>query len=463
MHTGSQDKNARVAVLGLGYVGCVTAAGLAKLGHQVIGVDRDPRKVHEILQGRAPFYEPELEPMVQETVASGRLRATESLSDCLESCDIALICVGTPSERNGNIGLSQLRRVSEELGSLLPQRSRPLTVVIRSTVFPGTCEQVVQPALGDQAVQVVSNPEFLREGCAVHDFFHPGLIVVGGENPRAVGQVAALYGALDIDPLLVTLRAAEMIKYACNCFHAVKISFANEIGTLCTELDIDGDEVMKMICSDAHLNISPAYLRPGFAFGGSCLPKDLRALAYRAARLDVSLPMLQNVLASNQAHLKRAMDAALSLAGDRIGIFGLAFKDDTDDLRESPVVALVEYLIGKGRDLRIFDPHIQIEKIYGQNQQFALNAVPHIGRLMSPTMEQMLESVDHVIVTQRPKSEWQKKLDESGKPMLCLYGISRQERLNGLRSSFISPAQELTHLATRLSESQALETEARLQ
>ncbi len=456
MMLDQREGSARVAVLGLGYVGCVTAACLAKLGHRVIGVDRDTHKVQKVLDGQAPFYEPGLEEIVRETAASGLLSVTGDLGSCIERCEIAMICVGTPSEPNGNMSLSQLRRVCEEIAIHLSQRSQPLIVVIRSTVFPGTCEQVVLPALGHHPMaQVVSNPEFLREGSAVRDFLDPSLLVVGGQDRAAALRVASLYQSLGVAPLAVTLRAAEMIKYACNCFHAVKISFANEIGTLCSRLDIEANEVMSTLCSDVRLNISPAYLKPGFAFGGSCLPKDLRALTYRASRLDLTLPMLENVLASNQAHLARAIDAVLKLPTERIGIFGLAFKEDTDDLRESPVVALVEHLIGKGRELRIFDPHIRMDQIYGQNQQFAINAVPHIGRLMTANLDEMLNSVDHVIVTQRPKSEWQQKLDASGKPVLRLSDISCPGTSGGdsSRADSVSRTQELSNLSNSLSAS----------
>ena len=406
----------RIAVLGLGYVGCVTAACLAKLGHRVIGVDRDEFKIAQVLEGRAPFYEPGLEEIVQKAAASGLLTATASLGNCIDECDIALICVGTPSESNGNIGLGQLRRACEEIAGHLERRVKPLIVVVRSTVFPGTCEEVVMPALGDRSKFVlVSNPEFLREGVAVKDFVEPALVVVGGDDPEAVKRVAALYDALDVEPCLVTLRTAEMIKYACNCFHALKIGFANEIGSLCTRLNILANEVMSTLCRDDRLNISPAYLKPGFAFGGSCLPKDLRALTYRASRLDLDLPLLQHVMASNEAHLKRAIDEVLALGPVKLGVFGLAFKENTDDLRESPVVTLIEHLIGKGRDMRIFDPHIQLDQIYGSNRQFVLNAIPHVGRLMVADVDSMLDWAEYVVVTQNPAAALRERIARSGK------------------------------------------------
>jgi GDP-mannose 6-dehydrogenase len=408
-----------VAVLGLGYVGCVTAACLAKLGHRVIGVDRDEYKVQNVLAGKAPFYEPGLEEIVRETAASGLLTATISLEEGLADADVALICVGTPSEANGNLGLGQLQRVSEDIAALLPGRKKKLVVTVRSTVFPGTCEEIVMKALGPgDAHSVVSNPEFLREGTAVRDFMEPSLLVVGGPDPDAVHTVAALYRHLPIKACLVTLRTAEMIKYACNCFHAVKISFANEIGSLCGQLDIPAHEVMQTLCEDVKLNISATYLKPGFAFGGSCLPKDLRALTYRASRLDLKLPLLESVLPSNDRHLQRSIEAALALPTRKIGIYGLAFKENTDDLRESPVVTMIEQLLGKGRELRIYDPHIQIDQIYGANRNFVLNAIPHIGRLLDSTLEDMLNKSEHVILAQKPTADIVTRIQATGLPVL---------------------------------------------
>jgi GDP-mannose 6-dehydrogenase len=401
----------------------VTAACLAHVGHRVIGVDRDKFKVESVLSGRAPFFEPGLEDLVRDAVAAGRLSASVSLSESLAGADVALICVGTPSEKNGNLGLDQLRRVASEIAESLPGRTKPLVVAVRSTVYPGTCEDVVMPALGGSPMaSVVSNPEFLREGAAVKDFMEPSLLVVGGSDPEAVRRVASLYSRLPVEPSIVALRTAELIKYACNAFHAVKIAFANEIGALAGELGIDGAEVMDTLCRDRALNISRAYLKPGFAFGGSCLPKDLRALVYRASRLDLKLPLLENVLPANQAHLDRAIQVALDLPGDRIGVFGLAFKENTDDLRESPVVLLLETLIGKGRKVRVYDPHIQLGGIYGSNERYIMNAIPHIGNLLDDKLDGMLTWADHVIVAQNPSADVKARLEASGKPLIDLVG-----------------------------------------
>ncbi len=415
-----------IAVVGLGYVGCVTAACLAHLGFQVIGVDRDEHKVRAVLASRAPFFEPSLEELVAAAVASGRLGASTNLAEGLEAAEIALVCVGTPSERNGNLSLDQLQRVSAEIGRLVAARTRPLIVAVRSTVFPGTCDEVVARQIGNSGVPVVSNPEFLREGGAVRDFMEPSLVVVGGSDPDAVKRVAALYAPLGVKPCLVSLRTAEMIKYACNTFHALKIGFANEIGTLAAQLDVDPGQILETLCQDTRLNISAAYLKPGFAFGGSCLPKDLRALVYRAGRLDLSLPLLESILPSNERHLDRAVEAALDLPAGRIGVFGLAFKENTDDLRESPVVALLERLIGKGRELRVFDPRIRLDRIYGTNERFILEAIPHIGKLMDSDFDNTLSWAERLIVAQKPAPEFAESIRASRLPVLDLTGSPSQ-------------------------------------
>lgn len=407
-------------MFGLGYVGCVTAACLASLDHKVVGVDPDPHKIDNVRKARAPFFEPGLEEIVQATVGDGRFSATQSAAEALADADIALLCVGTPSERNGNLGLDQLRRVVKDVARSLDRRSKPLIVAVRSTVFPGTCEDIVIPALaGHPGVATVSNPEFLREGCAVRDFMEPSLLVVGGNDAAAVRRVAAIYDRLKVEPCLVSLRTSEMIKYASNAFHAVKIAFANEIGALASRLDVNGLEVMDTLCQDRKLNISTAYLKPGFAFGGSCLPKDLRALTYRASRLDLKLPLLESAMPSNERHLDRAIQAVLDLRG-RIGVVGLAFKENTDDLRESPVVTLLEYLIGKGRDIRVYDPHIQLDQIYGSNRDYILNAVPHIGKLLTSRAAEVFEWAETLVVTQKPSKDLAAEISASGLPVLDL-------------------------------------------
>jgi GDP-mannose 6-dehydrogenase len=411
----------RIAVFGLGYVGSVTAACLASLGHRVTGVDRDEHKVSQLSAGKAPFYEAGLEDIVKSTAASGLLSATALPEKALADADIALVCVGTPSERNGNLGLDQVRRVVEQIAATLPKRTKPLIFAMRSTVFPGTLEEVVLPVLAGHNVALVSNPEFLREGSAVKDFMEPSLIVVGGSDQEAVKRVAGIYDRLGGEPCLVSLRTAEMIKYACNAFHAVKISFANEIGALCHTLAIPAQEVMATLCSDVRLNTSSAYLKPGFAFGGSCLPKDLRALEHRAARLDLKLPLLMNTLESNQRHLERAIQAVMDLNAPRVGVIGLAFKENTDDLRESPAVTLLEYLIGKGKQVRVWDPYIRLKNIYGSNREFVLGAIPHIEGLLMDDVEDVLGWASHVVVTQAPSAEVAQQIVAAELPVLELW------------------------------------------
>jgi GDP-mannose 6-dehydrogenase len=395
------------------------------LGHTVIGVDRDEHKVKCVREHRAPFYEPGLEELVRDNVSAERLSASTSLAEGLRDADIALVCVGTPSEKNGNLGLEQLRRVVSEIAATLVARTKPLVVAIRSTVFPGTCEDVVWPALdGHTDVDIVSNPEFLREGAAVKDFIEPSLVVVGGSNPLAVKRVADLYAPLGIAPCLVSLRTAEMIKYACNAFHAVKICFANEVGALSSKLGVDAAEVMDTLCADEKLNVSRAYLAPGFAFGGSCLPKDLRALVYRANRLDLKLPLLESALPSNDQHLRRATEAVMELPAKRIGVIGLAFKENTDDLRESPVVSMLEYLLGKGREIRVFDPHIRLEALYGSNRNFILETIPHIGRLLESSLDGLLGWAESLVVAQKQTPETAERIRASELPVIDLVGTA---------------------------------------
>ena len=416
------EASGKIAILGLGYVGCVSAACLAKIGHQVVGCDLSRHKVDSINQKKAPFFEPGLEELLGEVVSAGRLTATTDVGEAVSSSDIVMICVGTPSAKNGNQSTEQIQRVSADIAASIGDRDRPLIVVVRSTVFPGTCEGLVADTVGyKDRVTVISHPEFLREGTAIRDFMEPSLIVVGGSEP-ARGRVAALYDPLDATASLVELRTAELIKYSCNAFHALKIAFANEIGALADAQGIPADEVMATLCEDSVLNISKAYLRPGFAFGGSCLPKDLRALNYRGSRLDLQLPLLDSVLPSNDAQLKRGIDAVLGLGNVKLGVFGLTFKENTDDLRESPTIALLETLLGKGRQVRVFDPNLSLDKIYGANQQFLMERIPHIGRLVDKAPESMLEWADHIVLAQKPKGRYVEMLRASGKPVANLVG-----------------------------------------
>ena len=410
-----------VIVMGLGYVGCVSAACFAEIGHSVLGVDRDNNKVEAVRKAQSPFFEAGLESLIQRNVAEGRLKAGALDQEALDAADVVMLCVGTPSQANGNIDLSHLRRVCDDISALLRPRAKRLIVTVRSTVFPGTCESLLATVFAHrQDVDIVSNPEFLREGTAVKDFMEPSLLVVGGSTDQAAQSVADLYSGLPGEVSIVSLRTAELIKYACNAFHALKIGFANEIGSLASSLGVSPNQVMETMCRDTKLNISPAYLKPGFAFGGSCLPKDLRALTFRASRLDLKLPLLESVLPSNDEHLWRSIREVLELPGKRIGIYGLAFKEDTDDLRESPVITIIEHLIGKGRELRIFDPHIQLEEIYGSNLSFVVSALPHIGKLLVKSVDSLLSSVDTLVIAQKPSASAIEHLTASGLPILDL-------------------------------------------
>jgi len=409
-----------VAVFGLGYVGSVTAACLAHLGHRVCGVDKDELKVNSILAGQAPFYEPGLAEVIRDTVSSGLLTATSQAQTALERADIALICVGTPSTGNGNLGLEQLERVFTGIGRHLPSRTRRLVVGVRSTVFPGTVETLAALLPESPLVSIVCNPEFLREGAAMKDFMEPSLVVIGGADQDAVETVASLYEPLGAEISRVSLRTAEMIKYCCNAFHALKIAFANEVGTLASRLEVSPEEVMGTLCRDHKLNTSAAYLKPGFAFGGSCLPKDLRALNYRALRMDLKLPLLESVLPSNQQHLERAVREMADTPAHRMAVYGLSFKEDTDDVRESPIISAVEHLIGKGKAVRIFDPRIDLQSIYGSNRGYLITNLPHIGRLLTKDLPAMLEWAECIVLAQKPSSEAASQIAAAGKPIIDL-------------------------------------------
>ena len=411
-----------ITVFGLGYVGCVTAACLAGLGHSVTGVDPDHHKVDGISRGRSPFFEPGLEELIRDAVTAGRLSAVSSAGEAPGGAGVAMICVGTPARPDGDIDLGQLRRVVADIASRPAGEGEQLIVAVRSTVFPGTCEEIVEPALAARSeVSVVSNPEFMREGSAVRDFMEPSLVVVGGADSEAVRRFAAIYEPLGIEPCLVSLRVAETIKYACNAFHAIKIAFANEVGTLCERLDIPGREVMELLCRDVKLNASPAYLRPGLPFGGSCLPKDLRALAHRASRLSLELPLLESTLPSNRRHLDRIVQSVLDRPG-RLGVIGLAFKENTDDVRESPAAALLGSLIAQGRVVRVYDPSVRLGSIYGANYGFILKAIPRIESLWESDLARLLDWAQELVLTQLPGAEARGLIEASGLPVLDLTG-----------------------------------------
>ncbi len=395
----------KICVLGLGYVGAVSAGLLAKEGHEVIGVDPERAKVDLINAGRSPIIEKELGDVIATEVAAGRLRASTTVEDAVRHTDLALVCVGTPSLPNGGIDLRYVRRVCEQIGATLATHSGAPVVVFRSTMLPGTMREVVIPLLeqhsgkkaGDEFGLCI-NPEFLREGTAVHDYHHPPKTVIGEINRASGDLVARLYSNLPGPLVRTDIQTAEMVKYADNAWHALKVGFANEVGSLCKALGVDAHEVMDIFCQDHKLNLSPYYLKPGFAFGGSCLPKDLRALLYKAKTLDVQLPILASVLPSNRLQIERGVQAIVDKARRRVGILGFSFKVGTDDLRESPMVEVTERLIGKGYDLRIYDRNVSLACLHGANRDYILHKIPHISRLMVPTIDEVLEHAETIVI-----------------------------------------------------------------
>lgn len=395
----------RISVFGLGYVGAVSAACLASDGNTVIGVDKNRTKVDLINQGKSPIIETGVDALIQSTSAAGRLSATVDAARAIAGTEMSLVCVGTPSESNGSLNLEHIRNVCTEMGSAIGLLSRYHLVVIRSTVLPGTMRQVVIPILEQASGRRVGadfgvcfNPEFLREGTAVKDYYHPPKTVVGEFDSRVGDQLLALYSGLDAPVIRTSLETAEMVKYVDNTWHALKVGFANEIGAICKPLGIDSFEVMDIFCQDTKLNLSSYYLKPGYAFGGSCLPKDVRALRYKAKALDVEAPILNAILISNDAHVRRGIDLVLQQGKRRVGVLGFSFKAGTDDLRESPLVELIERLLGKGYDLLVYDKNVSLARLTGANRDYILNHIPHIANLMRETMNEVLAHADVVVI-----------------------------------------------------------------
>lgn len=399
----------KVSVFGLGYVGCVSAACLARDGHQVTGVDVNPDKVSIINAGRSPIIEPGLEPLVTQVVDEGRLTATTSSADAVRDTDLALICVGTPDIGHGQPDFEGMSRVADSIGQACALRDRPFTVVIRSTVLPGTNEKIqarvfaAARAAGAAEPQVhfASNPEFMREGSSIRDFDHPPFVLVGASDQPTRDALRELYGSVSAETVETAIRTAEMIKYVSNTYHALKICFANEIADLCDALGSDAQEVMRVFRMDHKLNVSEAYLTPGFAFGGSCLPKDVRAMLCAARINAVDLPLLASIMPSNEKQIREAIDDVLRLKKKRIGVVGLAFKPNTDDLRESPIVTMVEALIGKGCDVRILDPNVVMARLHGANRQYIETEIPHISSLLCEDVEALLEHAEVLVISAR--------------------------------------------------------------
>jgi GDP-mannose 6-dehydrogenase len=394
-----------LSVFGLGYVGCVSSACFSKEGHRVIGVDVSRAKVDMINSGRATIVESGIGELVAEMVSAGRLTATTSSADAVRQSDVSLICVGTPSRANGSIDLQYVERVCEEIGAAIKTKATRHTVVVRSTVLPGTIQKIVIPALesssGKRAGKdfgVCMNPEFLREGTSIRDFYDPPFTLIGTDDQQAAEVVAALYAGLEARVHVTSTGVAEMIKYTCNCFHGLKVGFANEVGNICKVFGVDSHEVMRIFCLDTKLNLSPAYLRPGFAFGGSCLPKDLRAITYHARTNDVETPILSATLDSNQRQIERAYDMVRAAGSRNIGVLGLAFKAGTDDLRESPMVSVVEMLIGKGANLAIYDRDVSEARLIGSNREYIEHEIPHIWSLMRASVDEVIDSSEVIVI-----------------------------------------------------------------
>lgn len=398
----------KISIFGLGYVGTVSAGCLAQDGHEVIGVDTVRAKVDLINAGQTPIIETDIDRIICAAVKSGRLRATSDQDKAIRETDLSFVCVGTPSQLNGNLDLTYIRRVCELIGEALKNKPTRHTVVIRSTILPGTMRQLVIPVLEERSGKIAgadfgvcNNPEFLREGSAVRDFNSPPKTVIGELDRESGNMLASLYAKLDAPLIRTEIEIAEMIKYVDNSWHALKIGFANEIGNVCKSFSIDAHEVMKIFSQDKKLNISSAYLLPGFAFGGSCLPKDLRALTYQARMHDLELPIMTSILPSNELQLAKGLQLIREAGHKRIGILGFSFKAGTDDLRESPMIEVIERLIGKGHDIRIFDRNVNLAKLVGANRDFILNHVPHISRLMAVSVGEILEHAQTVVIGNR--------------------------------------------------------------
>ena len=394
-----------ISIFGLGYVGAVSAACLAKDGHTVIGVDTEQTKVDLINQGKTPIIEEKIAEIIDETVQRKKLRATKNTSEALMNSEISFVCVGTPSQLNGNLDLQYIRRVCKQIGEVLKHKMERHIMVIRSTILPGTMRNVVIPILeqfsckkAGEEVGICNNPEFLREGTAVYDFYHPPKTVIGETDAKSGDLLVSLYDTLTAPLIRTDLETAEVVKYVDNVWHALKIGFANEIGNICKLLGIDGHHVMDIFCQDTKLNISNQYLKPGFAFGGSCLPKDLRAMTYMARGLDLDLPILNAILPSNTLQVERGLRMIMEKRKKKVGFLGFSFKAGTDDLRESPVVEVIERLLGKGYDIRIYDRNVRLASLVGANRDYILNHIPHISRLMADSTKEVLSHADTVVI-----------------------------------------------------------------
>ena len=433
------DKPCSVSIFGLGYVGSVMAACLAHLGHSVLGVDLNPDKVELLESGRSPVLEPRLDELIAEGRQACRLHATTDAAAAVRKSEISFVCVGTPGLRTGKLYLRAMERVFREIGEALRQKDAFHTIVLRSTILPGTTNSLAIPALeaasGKRAgidFAVCVNPEFMREGSALADFFQPPFTVLGAADLSHLAPLRALYQWVPSRIFETSLAEAEMVKYVCNAFHALKVTFANEVGTLCKRLGVDAEQVTEIFTSDTRLNISAAYLTPGFAFGGSCLPKDLQAITYRAKELDLRLPLLESVLPSNAEHIERAVEAVLRTGKKRVGVLGLSFKTGTDDLRESPLVALIKRLLGEGCKIQVWDPYASLGKLVGSNRQFIEEVIPHIGSLLGATLREVVEGAEVVLIgTRAVEGEALAACLQSEQIVIDLVNLEKARRLQG--------------------------------
>lgn len=394
-----------ISIFGLGYVGAVSLACLARDGHTVVGVDIEPTKLALIREGKTPVVEEGMVDLMRSVVASGRVTVTDDVAAAIAGTSLSLVCVGTPSASNGSQDQSAMLSLARDVGRAMKAKSSPHTFVFRSTLVPGTVEDVLRPIIERESgkkdgvdFHLCFQPEFLREGTSIRDYDKPPFTIVGANAPEPAAQLRALFGHLPCDFIETSVRAAEMVKYCCNNFHALKITFANETARLCAALGVDPFEVMDLVCRDRQLNISPAYLKPGFAFGGSCLPKDLRATAYLAKMRDVDLPMTAAILASNRVHIDAAIEKVLATGRRRVGMVGLSFKSGTDDLRESPLVLIAEHFIGKGLALRVYDPEVHLSRLLGANKRFIEQHVPHIDSLIEKDLSAVVDASDVLVV-----------------------------------------------------------------
>ena len=395
----------KISIFGLGYVGTVSAGCLATDGHSVIGVDPNKTKVNLINQGISPIVEKDIGEMIATSVNNGLLRATSDVQDAVLNSEISLVCVGTPSQLNGNLDLSHVRKVCEQIGAAIKEKSAFHVVVARSTMLPGSMRSVLIPALESYSGKksgvdfgVCNNPEFLRESTAVFDYYNPPKTVIGESDTKAGELLMQLYAKMTAPLIRTDVETAEMVKYADNTWHAVKVAFANEIGNLCKADGIDGHKVMEIFCQDTKLNLSPYYMKPGFAFGGSCLPKDVRALMYKGKSLDIDLPLINAILPSNQRQIEKGIKMIVDKGHRKVGILGFSFKAGTDDLRESPLVEVIEYLLGKGYELKLYDKNVSLAALTGANQDYILNHIPHISKLMASSMEEVLDFAETIVI-----------------------------------------------------------------